>query len=199
MTIALIDDDEAALHSLALFLRGRRMAVRCFGSAEAFLAGLEREPPACVVSDVRMPGMSGLELQRELKRRGNPAPVILLTGHGDIAMAVAAMRAGAFDFLEKPYDAEQLIGSIGRSLEAGRGLPPAGEPPEALTARVAELPPRQRQVLDLVTEGLSSKQIAQRLGLSPRTVDNYRAFLMERLGASNVADLVRKVMLATRA
>ncbi len=195
MTVALIEDDDAVLDSLRRLLEGRGLVVRCFHSAEAFLGSLKEEVPACIVSDVRMPGLSGIDLQRTLSAQGSKVPIILITGHGDISMAVAAMRNGAFDFIEKPYDADRLIASIETALAAEqkqRSL--EGEKLE-MRERIAELSPRQKQVMDLVAQGLSSKQIALQLGISPRTVENYRAWVMERVGAGNIAELVRKVLL----
>jgi two-component system response regulator FixJ len=194
MTIALIEDDTAVLDSLRLLLEGREMTVQCFASAEAFLAGM-KDAPACIVSDVRMPGMSGVDLQRKLKSRGCGTPIILITGHGDIAMAVAAIKEGAFDFIEKPYNAEHLIASIEKALAAEQKLRAKDSHKAELTARIAELSPRQREVMHFVADGLSNKQIALRLRISPRTVENYRAWVMERLGATSLADLVRKVLL----
>jgi two-component system response regulator FixJ len=206
MTIALIEDDEAALDSLRLLLEGRGLAVRGFASAEAFLESLApghapergQEQCACVVSDVRLPGLSGVDLQRTLKAQGRDVPVILITGHGDIAMAVAAMKEGALDFVEKPYDAEHLIGSIEKALAAGEELKSRDSQRRELMERLAELSPRQTEVMHLVAQGLSNKQIAARLGISPRTVENYRAWVMERMGAANIAELVRKVLLVER-
>jgi two-component system response regulator FixJ len=198
MTIALIEDDEAALDSLRLLLEGRGMTVQSFASAETFLASLEGDKPACVVSDVRMPGMSGLDLQRALKAQGRDVPVILITGHGDIAMAVTAMKEGAFDFIEKPYDAEYLIARIEKALTAEQELRSKESQRLELLERIAELSPRQKEVMQLVAEGLSNKQIALQLGISPRTVENYRAWVMERMDASNVAELVRKVLIIER-
>jgi len=195
MTVALIEDDEAVLDSLRLLLEGRGMAVQCFNSAEGFLKAGADSTSTCIVSDVRMPAMTGLDLQRELKARSSSVPVILITGHGDIAMAVSAMREGAFDFIEKPYDAEQLIASIEKAMAADQKLRSSQGEKAQLVARMAELSPRQREVMKLVAEGLSNKQIAQRLGISSRTVENYRAWVMERMGAANVAELVRKVLL----
>jgi two-component system, LuxR family, response regulator FixJ len=198
MTIALIEDDEAALDSLRLLLEGCGMAVEGFGSGEAFFASLDKCEPACVVSDVRMPGMSGLDLQRTLKAQGKDIPVILITGHGDIAMAVTAMKEGAFDFIEKPYDAEYLIARIEKALTAEQELRSKEGQRLELLERIAELSPRQKEVMQLVAEGLSNKQIALQLGISPRTVENYRAWVMERMDASNVAELVRKVLIVER-
>lgn len=195
MTIALIDDDEAVLHSLRLLLESRGFEVRSFNSAEKFLNGLGTTMPACVVTDVRMPNVSGLELQIALKKKDSSVPVILITGHGEIAMAVDAIKQGAFDFLEKPFDEERLIQSISNALEEGRKLRNARVQRADLDARAAELSPRQREVMMLVAEGLSNKEIALRLDISPRTVENYRAWVMEKMGAQGLADLVRMTML----
>jgi two-component system response regulator FixJ len=195
MTIALIEDDEAALESLRLLLESRGVSVCGFASAEAFLASLGEGKPECVVSDVRLPGLSGVDLQRTLKAQGSDVPVILITGHGDIAMAVTAMKDGAFDFVEKPYDAEQLIANIQRALAAGQELRSKESQRQDVMERLAELSPRQKEVMHLVAEGLSNKEIGLRLGISPRTVENYRAWVMERMGAANLAELVRKVLI----
>jgi two-component system response regulator FixJ len=196
MTIALIEDDEPALHSLGLLLQRRGFEIESFTSVEAFLAAGDGYAPACIVSDVRLPGLSGLDLQRALQRAGRTMPLILITGHGDIAMAVAAIKDGAFDFIEKPYKADQLIASIEKALVAGEKVRSKESQKAEILARIAELSPRQREVMDLVAEGLSNKQIAFQLGISQRTVENYRAWVMERIGAANVADLVRKVLQA---
>jgi two-component system response regulator FixJ len=195
MTIALIEDDEAVLRSLSLFLRNRGMTVRCHRSAEDFLQSFGTEQIACVISDIRMPGMSGLELQRELKKRDTAIPVILITGHGDIAMAVTAIKDGAFDFIEKPFDAEQIVDTIGLAVARGQRARIEQDARAQLQALVADLSPRQVEVMRLVAEGFSNKEIAQRLDISPRTVENYRAWVMEKMGAKNLADLVRKVMI----
>lgn len=195
MTIALIEDDGAVLDSMRQLLERRGLGVSCFNSAEAFLGSLGTEPPACIVSDVRMPGLSGIELQKRLKAQGCKAPVILITGHGDISMAVAAMRDGALDFIEKPYDADRLIASIETAVAAEQQQRSLEGETQELIQRVAELSRRQRQVMEMVAQGLSSKQIAVKLDISPRTVENYRTWVMERMGAANVADLVRKVLI----
>jgi two-component system response regulator FixJ len=198
MSVALIEDDEAALDSLRALLEARGYDVRCFRSAEDFLGTAEAADPDCIVSDVRMPGISGLDLHRQLKLRGSAIPMILITGHGDIAMAVAAIKEGAFDFIEKPYDADRLIASIDKAIAAEQEQRSRESQAKELIERVAELSPRQREVMHLVAQGFSNKQIAQRLGISPRTVETYRAWAMERVGAANVAELVRKVMLIER-
>jgi two-component system, LuxR family, response regulator FixJ len=196
MTIALIDDDEAVLDSLLLLLKGHGMAVEGFGSAEEFLASDVFERLSCIVSDVRLPGLSGLDLQRKLNEQGRGVPLIVITGHGDVPMAVSAIKAGAFDFIEKPYNAERLIGVIAEACTVERRARIKQSQKAEIRARIAEMPRRQREVMELVTEGLSNKQIAIRLGISPRTVENYRAWLMDRLDVTNLADLVRKVLTA---
>jgi two-component system, LuxR family, response regulator FixJ len=148
MTIALIEDDEAALDSLRLLLGSRGMNVAAFTSAEAFLADLDNCKPACVVSDVRLPGMSGLDLQRTLRAHGKGVPVILITGHGDIGMAVTAMKEGAFDFIEKPYNAEYLITHIEKALVAEQELRSKESQRAELLHRIAELSPRQKEVMN---------------------------------------------------
>ena len=195
MTVALIDDDDAVLRSLQLLLEARGMHVRCFASAESFLLSIGEEMPKCVVSDVRMPGLTGIELQQELKKRDAAVPVILITGHGDIGMAVNAIKEGAFDFIEKPFDDKRLVASIATAIEKGRKVRIEQSERAGLDARLSELSPRQREVMDLVVQGLANKEIARQLSISPRTVENYRAWVMEKMGASNLADLVRKVMM----
>lgn len=194
-TIALIEDDEAILRSLAMLLESRGMSVRSYPSAELFLERFDTDAPNCVVSDIRMPGLSGLELQHELRRRDAAVPIILITGHGHIAMAVKAIKDGAFDFIEKPFDEERLLESIGAAIERGERERIEHSERASLEARAAELSPRQLEVMNLVAEGLSNKEIAIRLDISPRTVENYRAWVMEKMGAVNLADLVRKTLL----
>lgn len=197
MRVALIDDDHAVLHSLQLLLDSRGLEVLTYSSAEAFLAELP-DDLCCVVADVRLPGLSGIELQRELKHRQAALPVILITGHGDIPMAVSAVKEGAFDFIEKPFDDEQLVRAIAAATAHASSRSVADLERAEIAARLSELSPRQREVMDLVVQGLASKQIAARLGISPRTVESYRAWVMERMEAHNIADLVRKVLLAER-
>lgn len=195
MTVALIDDDDAVLRSLRLLLEGRGMQVRCFTSAESFFQAIDEEMPKCVVSDVRMPGLTGLELQQKLKKRDAAVPVILITGHGDIGMAVNAIKEGAFDFIEKPFDDERLVASIATAIEKAQGARIQQTERADLQARLSELSPRQRKVMELVVEGLANKEIALQLQISPRTVENYRAWVMEKMGAKNLADLVRKALI----
>jgi two-component system response regulator FixJ len=160
--IALVDDDSAVLDSLALYFARRSVKTTCFAAAEALLAALDGgAPPDCIVSDVRMPGLSGLELVQHLAARRCTAPIILITGRGDIDMAVSAIKGGAFDFIEKPFDEGRLLASIHNAVAIGR-----------------------RKASD-------AAEIESQLNISPKTVENHRAWVMERIGAKNLAELVR--------
>jgi two-component system response regulator FixJ len=199
MTVALIEDDEAVLHSLQLLLRNKGIEAEGFNSVESFFALADLRRFDSIVSDVRLPGKSGLELQDELAARGVNTPLILVTGHGDIAMAVRAIKRGAFDFVEKPYNDERLLASVVAAREAGHRKELEERERSELSARFSELSPRQREVIALVADGLANKEVAQRLDISPRTVENYRAWAMEKLGATGLADLVRKIVLLSGA
>ena len=193
--IALVDDDSAVLDSLQLYFARQDVKTSCFAHAEALLAALDGgAQPDCVVSDVRMPGMSGLDLVHRLKARRLAAPIILITGRGDIDMAVSAIKSGAFDFIEKPFDEGRLLASIRNAVEIGRRKASDAVEVEKLLARFNTLSARQRQVMDLAVAGLSNKEIGSRLDISPKTVENHRAWVMERIGAKNLAELVRIAM-----
>jgi FixJ family two-component response regulator len=195
-TVFVVDDDEAVRDSLRLLLKSHGMPAVTHGSAEEFLNGYDAEQPGCIVLDVRMPGMSGPELQDELNRRGAVIPVIFVTGHGDVPMAVEAMRHGAVDFLQKPFGDEDLIERIQRALSADRLNRETLGAKDQIRARIAALTPRERQVLDLVTRGKSNKVIAGDLGASQRTVEIHRAHVMEKMGATSLAQLVRMTIVA---
>lgn len=199
-TIYVVDDDEAVRDGLAALLSIHGFAVLAYESAEALIAALGADAPAaraCVLADVRMPGMSGLDLQREARQRWPNLPVVMITGHGDIPMAVAALKAGAADFLEKPFDSDVLLASIAQALGAtgGDAAGTGGVRPAVdratLDARVAELTPREREVMALVVEGLSNKMIAHRLAIAVRTVEIHRARVMDKTQARSLAELVR--------
>lgn len=193
--IALIDDDAAVLDSLRLYFERQEVKTSCFDSAEEFLKATDRSVQFdCVVSDVRMPGMSGLDLVHHLNTRGFIRPIILITGHGDIDMAVSAIKIGAFDFIEKPFDENRLLASIRNAVEHGRQQMSNAAELEKLQSRFNSLSSRQREVMELAVAGLSSKEIGARLKISAKTVENHRAWVMERIGARNLAELVRIAM-----
>ena len=198
MNVALIDDDAAVLDSLKLYLERQGIAVTCFASADAFVSGRDGDSDRggdegvdCVVADVRMPGLSGLDLVRRFAAKGRPTPVILITGHGDVDMAVAAIKLGAFDFIEKPFNESRLLEAVRNATDEARQKQAASAEVAELRARFDGLSERQRQVLELAVTGLSNKEIAARLGISFRTVEIHRAWMMERMGAGNLAELVR--------
>jgi two-component system response regulator FixJ len=192
--IALIDDDEAVLDSLSLYFRSQQVATAGFSTAQDFLAALGPETQFdCIVSDVRMPGMSGLDLVRELKSRAIGTPIVLITGHGDVDMAVAAIKVGAANFIEKPFDENRLLADVRKAIEETQQRENAVQEKD-LPARFRSLTARQRQVMELAVAGLSNKEIGSQLNISPKTVENHRAWVMERIGARNIAELVRLAM-----
>lgn len=193
--IHVVDDDEAVRQSLAFLLGSAGLAVRLYDSAVAFLAGLSEVGTGCLVTDIRMPGMSGLELLNALNARGCRLPAIVITGHGDVPLAVEAMKAGAVDFIEKPFDQETLLNAVHAALERGGGLGPSGEEP-IIAARLALLSARERQVLEGLIAGHANKTIAHNLGISPRTVEVYRANLMTKMEAKSLSELIRMAVLA---
>jgi len=195
-TVFVVDDDEAVRSSLRLLLKSQGIPAVAHGSATEFLAAYDPEQPGCVILDVRMPGMSGLELQDELNRRGVIIPVIFITGHGDVPMAVEAMQHGAVDFLQKPFSDQDLTDRIRRALTTDLRNRALLDEKDRIHARLAALTPREMQVLRLVTLGNSNKVIAADLGVSQRTVEIHRAHLMEKMGARSLAHLVRMTMIA---
>lgn len=194
--IHIIDDDEAMRDSLDYMLEAAAMRVKTYASADEFLAQLDALEPGCIVTDVRMPGLSGLELIGVLAERGVALPVIVITGHGDVAMAVAAMRGGAFDFLEKPFEHQTLLGSIRLALSKRPRIDESQIEKARLRAILEKLSPREQDVLTGVVEGKMNKVIAFELGISPRTVEVYRANMMSKTGARGLSELVRMVTLA---
>lgn len=194
--VALVDDDADVLESTRLVLEGEGLSLRTHASAEALLGDLARgRHPDCIVSDVKMGGMSGIQLQKELIARGFRQPLILVTGHGDVVTAVTAIKAGASDFIEKPFDASHLAETIKASVERARRSGAVERRRAEARERAILLSARQRQVMGLVVEGYSSKQIALELGISPRTVETYRLWIMEKMCAQSLAELVRMAAL----
>ena len=189
-TIHVVDDDEAMRDSLVALLGDAGHEARAYASAEDLLA-CGAPDPGCVVSDIRMPGMDGLTLLKKLRAEGSELPLILITGHGDIPLAVAAMKAGAVDFLEKPFEAEALLAAIEASLRPPANPSPQGEA-SAVAGRCLEtLTAREREVLERLVAGESNKEAAMSLGISHRTVEFHRAHVMEKTGAKGLPDLVR--------
>jgi two-component system response regulator FixJ len=193
-TVFVVDDDEGARNSLRFLLKSVGLPAVTFGTAQAFLAAYEPHQPGCLVLDVRMPGMSGLELQQELNRRGAVVPVVFVTGHGDVPMAVEAIQQGAFDFVQKPYREQELLDRIQRALVKDQENRKALEERDRIRARLASLTPREREVMQLMILGKPNKVMAADLGLSQRTVEIHRAHVMEKSGATSVAQLVRMVL-----
>ncbi len=195
-TVFLIDDDEPTRDALCLQFRSAGLQVESFVSANDFLEKLPADRRGCVVTDVRMPGLSGLDLQRHLVDRGIGLPVIVMTAFGDVRMAVRAMRAGAFDFVEKPFDGQELIDAVRDALNASADITGREETRARVQERMGMLTERERQVLDLVLEGEPNKRIAYTLGISQKTVEFHRANLIAKLDARSTADLIRKVVAA---
>jgi len=195
LRVALIDDDAAVLDSLQLYLSRNGLSLACFPTAEDFLSSKSSGSRFdCVVADVRMPGISGLDLVRRLADEGSAIPVVLITGHGDVDMAVAAIKLGAADFIEKPFDESRLLDSIRKAGFSTQQRQGKTEYLQELRARHASLSIRQRQVMDLAVKGMLNKEIGQQLGISSRTVEIHRAWMMNRMGATNLAELVRMDM-----
>src|SRR6202158_106554 len=194
--VHIIDDDEALRESLAFLLGTARLEVRAYESATAFLDALARAEPGCIITDVRMPGISGVELLRRLKSLEAAFPVIVITGHGDVPLAVEAMKLGAVDFLEKPFEDDALLAAVRSAL--GRQDQDARHEAEkaGICRRIASLSTRERQVLDGLVAGDPNKTIAFDLGISPRTVEIYRANVMTKMKASSLSDLVRMALMA---
>ncbi|MFL5294772.1 MAG: response regulator FixJ [Phenylobacterium sp.] len=191
-----VDDDEAALDSLVLLLRSEGLNPRGFSSADAFLAILTPESRGCVISDVRMPGMDGVTLLKTLKATASILPVIIITGHADVTVAVQAMKAGAADFIEKPFESELILRLVRACLEENDDAVDANAKVLRVRRRIESLTARERQVLDLIIAGASNKGIAASLQISPRTVEIYRANVMSKMRADSLSDLVRMTLSA---
>jgi two-component system, LuxR family, response regulator FixJ len=194
--VHVIDDDEALRESLAFLLRAAQLEVKSYASAKAFLDELPDESLGCVITDVRMPDISGIDLLRRLKELNIGVPVIVVTGHGDVALAVEAMKIGAADFFEKPFDDDLLLASVRSALREQEGQKKRYAERAEIESRIAALSPRERDVLRGLIEGRANKQIAFDLGISPRTVEIYRANLMNKMQADSLSDLVRMALVA---
>jgi two-component system response regulator FixJ len=194
-TVHVIDDDDAARDSLAFLLRTASIPARSYASAEQFLAALPVEA-GCVVTDIRMPGMTGIELMGRIRQLGVNMPVIVMTGHGDVPLAVEAMKSGAADFLEKPFDDETMLTAVNAALNRHRHEDAREAEKREIAERLATLSNRERQVLEGLILGHPNKTIGYDLGISARTIEIYRANVMSKMGAASLSDLVRMAIIA---
>lgn len=197
--VHVIDDDDGVRQSLAFLLGTAGLPVRVHESAAAFLKALPGAEDGCIVTDVRMPEIDGLELQRRLRAQGSAMPVVVITGHGDVALAVEAMKAGAVDFIEKPFDDEVLLAAIRTALAQRNSAREHGSQLDEIRARMKLLSERETQVLDGLVAGKPNKIIAHDLGISARTVEIYRANVMTKMQADSLSHLVRMALLVTAA
>jgi two-component system response regulator FixJ len=195
-TVFVVDDDQAMRNSLKWLIESIGMEVRTYGSADEFLRSYYPGRFGCLLLDVRMPGMSGLDLQAHLARGDSQLPVIIITGHGDVGMAVKAMKAGAVDFIEKPFHDEDLLSSIRDALDHDEKQRVLQSQRAQIAARLAELTPREHEVMDMVTEGRANKEIAAVLGVTAKTVEAHRARVMDKMRARSLAELVRMALIA---
>jgi RNA polymerase sigma factor (sigma-70 family) len=197
--VYVVDDDAAVRDGLKWLIESVELQVAPCASAQAFLDSYDRSRPGCLVLDVRLRGMSGLDLQAELARRDISIPTIVVTGHGDVPMAVRAMKLGAIDFVEKPFNDQELLERIQTAIEADLLARRDDQERAEASALLATLSPREREVLDLLVQGLANKEVADRLNLSTRTVEGHRARLMEKLACGSLAEMVRLSLRAGQA
>jgi len=194
--VHIIDDDKALRESLAFLLRSAQLEVRSFDSAKTFLDALPNASVGCVITDIRMPDMSGIDLLRRLKELKVGVPVIVITGHGDVALAVEAMKIGAADFFEQPFNDDQLVASVRAALQQQQDQTKRGAERAEIEHRISTLSAREKDVLAGLIDGRANKQIAFDLGISPRTVEIYRAKLMNKMQAESLSDLVRMALIS---
>jgi two-component system response regulator FixJ len=198
-TVFLVDDDAAVCHALSVFLEASGYGVKTFPSAEAFLEDAGSTVEGIMLLDQRMTGMTGLELQTELGRRGIELPIIFITGHGDVRMSVKAVRAGAINFLEKPFSNEDLLASIGEAFSHADASSKRRSQVAALRKRLASLTVREREVIQHVVAGMSNRALGDQLGVCDRTIEVHRARVMKKMGAESLPDLVRKYAMCQKA
>ncbi len=190
-TVYIVDDDQAIRHAMELLMRSVGLDYEIFHSADDFLAGHTNDRAGCLVLDIRMPGLGGLELQEKLNEMGSTLPIIFITGHGDVPMAVEAMQKGAVDFIQKPFRDQELLDRITEALKTDQARRSARNEQAEVTGRIGKLTKREREVMTLVVTGKPNKVIAYELGVSQRTVEIHRARVMEKMEARSLADLVR--------
>lgn len=198
-TVYVVDDDEAVRDSLQWLLEGKDYRVRCFESAEAFLARYDPREVACLIVDIRMNGMTGLELQDRLLERKSPLPIVFITGHGDVPMAVAALKKGAADFIEKPFNDTDMLRLIRQCMDLDTERRARRARENSVASRLAQLTAREREVMDRVVEGKLNKQIADELSISMKTVEAHRARVMEKMGVRSLAELVQCALESSQA
>lgn len=196
VVVHVVDDDIAVRQSLSFLLASEGLPVRLYESASALLESVKDAADGCVVTDVRMPGIDGIELLRRLKARGSTLPVIVMTGHADVPLAIAAMKEGAADFIEKPFDDELLLAAVRAALAMHEQVADRKTQADVVHARLRSLSERERQVLEGLVAGKANKVIAYDLGISPRTVEIYRANVMTKMQAGSLSELVRTALLA---
>lgn len=194
-TVFVVDDDRNFVDALVLTLEVAGLQVDAYSSAQEFLDGWSPDQAGCLVADIRMPAMSGLELQRHLANGRNSLPIVFVTGHGDISMASQAFRAGAVDFLEKPFEDSQLLSSVQRALEKDRRERVLVRDRAIVEERYAQLTPREREIMEFVVSDLTSKEIARKLKISPRTVEHHRAHVMLKMQATSLTELITMAMI----
>lgn len=192
--VMVVDDDTGVRNAMRILLKSVGLEATLYASAQEFLAAYQPSQPGCLVLDIRMPGMSGLELQQQLNLRGAVIPVIFMTGHGDIPMAVDAMQHGAFDFLQKPFRDQDLLDRIQKAIAKDAERRESLGEHARIRTHLESLTAREREVLELMVKGKQNKQIAQDLGVSPRTIEIHRARVMEKMDAHSVAELVRMML-----
>jgi FixJ family two-component response regulator len=190
-TVYVVDDDEGVRDSLQWLLEGKDYRVRCYDSAETFLSRYDAREVACLIVDIRMGGMTGLELQDRLVERKSPLPIVFITGHGDVPMAVDTMKKGAMDFIQKPFEESALVNIVERMLEQAKDAFSEHQQSASRDALLAKLTSREAQVLERIVAGRLNKQIADDLAISIKTVEAHRANIMEKLNANTVADLLK--------
>jgi FixJ family two-component response regulator len=190
-TVYIVDDDEAVRDSVQWLLEGQNFRVRCFESAEAFLSRYDPHEVACLLVDIRMDGMNGLELQDRLRERNSPIPITVIPGHGDVPMAVGTMKKGALDFIQKPFKEENLLPLVKHMLERARASFASARQTADRSVLIGRLTGRESQVFERIVAGRLNKQIAADLGISIKTVEAHRSKLMEKLGVGSVSDLLK--------
>lgn len=194
ITVCIVDDDDSSISSLEFLLKSVQYSVISYNSPTQFLSEYNDKSIACLISDIRMPGMTGLELQEKLKQQGNLIPIVFITGHADVPIAVRAMKQGAVDFIEKPIDSQRLLEGIHQCIQKQATLKTKDEVNSQTTGHIRQLTPREKEVMDLIIEGLPTKRIAARLNISISTAESHRSRVMKKMEAESVTHLVKLIL-----